>query len=73
MNYDEAKETLSDNQKVLTSQFELLKTISTLLNSRETHSNGRDLVIRALAISDIFGKVEREILNSLVRCSGLHP
>lgn len=53
--------------------FVLLKSIATRVNQRETHNEGRDLVIRCLAVIEKFNATEKEVLFALVRSVGLYP
>ena len=73
MDYGAIRAALADQRAVETNSFGLLREIARLVNQRSTHNEGRDLVIRALAISDAFPESEREILTSLVRSVGLFP
>ncbi|MGM4917188.1 DEAD/DEAH box helicase [Tardiphaga sp. 813_E8_N1_3] len=72
MDYAEIKEVLSrpiNRAETLS----LLREISRHVNNAATHNQGRDLVIRALAISDQFKESERTVLMALVRNVGLFP
>ena len=72
MNFQEIKMLLagqSDNWD----SFALLRSIANLVNQRNTHDEGRDLVIRCLAIIENFYPAEKEVLFALVRSVGLFP
>lgn len=71
--YARIKEMLSTSEGIAASEFEILKSISSLTNRTATHSDGRDLVIRALAKHQSFGPVGKHVLETLVRATGLHP
>jgi DEAD/DEAH box helicase/Helicase conserved C-terminal domain len=73
MEYGAIKAALADQQTVRTNSFELLREIARYVNQHSTHNEGRDLVIRALAMSDEFPKQDRDVLTSLVRSVGLFP
>jgi DEAD/DEAH box helicase len=73
MEYAAIKASLSSPQAVQASSFALLREIARFVNQRSTHNEGRDLVIRALAVGDAFPEAEQEILTSLVRSVGLFP
>ena len=73
MNYGEAKEALRSSDLRPESMFGLLKAASIHVNDKETHAQGRDLVIRLLARQDLCGEFETKILTSLVRSVGLYP
>jgi hypothetical protein len=51
----------------------ILRGIAQHVNNTHTHHEGRDLVIRALAVLDRFDKSQRVVLMSLVRNVGLFP
>ena len=73
MDYDSLKSALADPSAAAATPFTILREIARHVNVRTTHNQGRDLVIRALAVADSFGPDEREILTSLVRSVGLFP
>ncbi len=73
MDYAALKVALADPGIVSATPFAILREIARHVNRRATHNEGRDLVIRALAVMDSFGTAEREILMSLVRSVGLFP
>lgn len=73
MDYLELRSDLANTEAVATRSFELLHCIARFVNEQNTHNEGRDLVIRALAVADTFSETEREILASLVRSVGLFP
>lgn len=73
MEYAVLKTVLADPNAVSANSFAILRDIARHVNQRTTHNEGRDLVIRALAVMDRFGENEREILMSLVRSVGLFP
>ncbi|TCP87937.1 helicase-like protein [Rhizobium sp. PP-CC-2G-626] len=64
---------LSNPDEVIKDPFGLLHSISTLVNSHDTHVVGREMVIRALAVQDLFPIDHRAILQSLVKSVGLIP
>ncbi|MCF7699225.1 DEAD/DEAH box helicase [Loktanella sp. M215] len=72
MDYCEIRYELTLNASEF-SNFRILTEIANLVNHNETHSQGRDLVIRALAQLDRFDGGEREILTILTRNVGLFP
>lgn len=72
MEYQELKQELAQDSGSISS-FQLLAEIANHVNHNETHSKGRDLVIRALANSSRFTEGEHEILTNLVRSVGLFP
>jgi replicative superfamily II helicase len=51
----------------------ILRGIAQHVNNAHTHHEGRDLVIRALAVLDRFEKSQRAVLMTLVRNVGLFP
>ncbi|WP_213288344.1 DEAD/DEAH box helicase [Bradyrhizobium sp. sGM-13] len=53
--------------------FAVLGGIANHVNDKQTHDEGRDLVIRALARRELCGEFETRILASLVRNVGLYP
>jgi hypothetical protein len=53
--------------------FTLLKSIAARVNQRDTHNEGRDLVIRCLAFIEKFNAPEKQVLFALVRSVGLYP
>jgi hypothetical protein len=73
MEYAALKTVLADRARVRETSFALLREIARFVNQRSTHNEGRDLVIRALAVGDAFSGPEQEILTSLVRSVGLFP
>lgn len=73
MDYSTLKTVLADRVRVRESSFALLREIARFVNQCSTHNKGRDLVIRALAVGDVFSGPEQEILTSLVRSVGLFP
>lgn len=73
MEYPALKAALADPDAVSATSFTILREIARHVNQRTTHNEGRDLVIRALAVQDRFEETEREILMSLVRSVGLFP
>jgi hypothetical protein len=75
MDYESIKQALSDAKEKDTAinSFTLLREISKQVNGQDTHNNGRDLVIRALANITLFNENEKELLLSLVRNVGLFP
>lgn len=73
MDYESLKKLLSYPLAVTADSFNLLPEISRFVNQLSTHNQGRDLVIRALAVSTSFNESEHEILASLTRSVGLFP
>lgn len=73
MDYADLKTALADPGAANKTPFGLLREIARIVNQRSTHNEGRDLVIRALAVMDRFDTTERTILMSLVRGVGLFP
>lgn len=73
LEYEAIKAALADPHAVKSGPFALLRDIARLVNQRSTHNEGRDLVIRALAVSHAFPTDQQEILTSLVRSVGLFP
>lgn len=73
MNKTQALAILADPVEAAARSFELLKTITRLTNNVATLVDGRELVIRALAIQDAFAIQERILLDMLVRAVGLYP
>lgn len=53
--------------------FGLLQAISTLVNSHPSHGIGREMVIRALSVQDLFPEDHKVILQSMVKSVGLIP
>jgi replicative superfamily II helicase len=53
--------------------FGLLQEISSLVNNNPSHGLGREMVIRALAVQDLFPNDHRVILQSMVKSVGLIP
>jgi hypothetical protein len=51
----------------------IVRGIAQHVNNAHTHHEGRDLVIRALAVLDRFEKSQRAVLMTLVRNVGLFP
>jgi DEAD/DEAH box helicase len=54
-------------------RFGILRGIAQHVNNAHTHHEGRDLVIRALAVLDRFEESQRSVLMTLVRNVGLFP
>jgi hypothetical protein len=54
-------------------RFGILRGITQHVNNAHTHHEGRDLVIRALAVLDHFEASQRAVLMTLVRNVGLFP
>ncbi len=73
MDYSDLKLALADRSLIAEQSFQLLQNIADFVNQRETHNQGRDLVIRALAVQGQFSDAEQQILISLVRSVGLFP
>lgn len=73
MNYENVIKNLSDKSFVKKNAFSILRFIAAYVNNKKTHILGRDLVIRALSVSDLLDKGELEILLTLVRNVGLFP
>src|SRR4051812_40927609 len=73
MDYEQIKEILAQSEIVRVKTFGLLREISQHVNNAGTHHQGRDLVIRALAVSHWFDESESTLLMTLVRNVGLFP
>jgi hypothetical protein len=73
MDFSALKAVLADPRSVRQRSFAILREISRHVNRQTTHNEGRELVIRALAVLDGFSEEEQEILFSLVRSAGLFP
>ncbi len=73
MNYASVRTALSDQNLDGVDRFTLLRAIADHVNDKEASQDGRDLVIRALARSDVFDQFETQVLTSLVRAVGLYP
>src|ERR1700733_4633120 len=73
MTYVETKSKLAQIDLVPDAMFGILRSIAQHVNNKETHQEGRDLVIRALARLELCGGFEKQILMSLVRNVGLFP
>jgi hypothetical protein len=73
MDYAEIKEILARPSIASGEKLELLREITRHVNNAATHHDGRDLVIRALAVAEWFNESERALLMTLVRNVGLFP
>jgi hypothetical protein len=73
MNYQEIRRELTRDNLAALDMFAVLGGIANYVNDKQTHNEGRDLVIRALARRDLCGEFEIKILASLVRSVGLYP
>lgn len=73
MNYQEIKQELSRDSLEASDMFSVLGGIANHVNDKQTHNEGRDLVIRALARRELCGDFEIRILAGLVRNVGLYP
>ncbi|MCS3933983.1 hypothetical protein M2175_009014 [Bradyrhizobium elkanii] len=73
MNYQELKQELTREGLLASDMFAVLGGIASHVNDKQTHNEGRDLVIRALARRDLCGEFETKILASLIRNVGLYP
>jgi hypothetical protein len=73
MNYHEIKLELMREGLTPSDMFAVLGRVADQVNDKQTHNEGRDLVIRALARRDLCGDFETKILASLVRSVGLYP
>ncbi|MDT4739806.1 DEAD/DEAH box helicase [Bradyrhizobium sp. WYCCWR 12699] len=73
MNYRQLRDQLGQEDLQSSKMFEVLGQIAGHVNNKETHNQGRDLVIRALARRDLCGEFETRVLASLVRNVGLYP
>lgn len=69
---DELREALHTPQAISTRPFDVLKSISLLLNATDTHALGREMVLRALEHRPAFGSVS-PLLDSFARATGLFP
>ncbi|MBK3778053.1 DEAD/DEAH box helicase [Azospirillum brasilense] len=67
------KEELNDTIKLKSEGFRILGEIADFTNSLELERQGRELVIRALAVRDFFSSELMPALYSLVRATGLFP
>lgn len=72
MNLDKIREVLSQPDVAESMPFELLRGIAEICNQDTQSEIARELIIRALNVSDCFSDY-RNILNSLVRQVGLFP
>lgn len=70
---DDLRVALSKPDSITSDPFGLLHAISAMINSHESHGVGREMVIRALAVQDLFPDDHRVILQSLVKSVGLIP
>lgn len=73
LSHDVLRAALSDPEMVQADPFGLLHRIAGLVNNHHTHCVGREMVIRALAVQDLFPADHVPILQSLVRSVGLIP
>jgi hypothetical protein len=73
MNYQQIKGELMRDGLEPADMFGVLGGIASHVNDKQTHNEGRDLVIRALARRSLCGEFETRILASLVRSVGLYP
>jgi len=73
MNYHELRERLARDDLKSSDMFSILSGVSDHVNDKQTHNEGRDLVIRALARRELCPEFETKILASLVRSVGLYP
>jgi hypothetical protein len=73
MDYAEIKEVLARPSITRGQALGLLREIARHVNNAATHHEGRDLVIRALAVPEWFDESERVLLMTLVRNVGLFP
>lgn len=73
MNYADVRNALGDAELGGVRPFDILKAIADHVNDKAASQDGRDLVIRALARSDVFDPFESKVLTSLVRSVGLYP
>lgn len=73
MDYQELKVVLASGNQVPGENFALLRDIARHVNNAVTKDEGRDLVIRALAVGKGFSKPEMSLLMALVGNVGLYP
>ncbi|MBS0251337.1 MAG: DEAD/DEAH box helicase, partial [Proteobacteria bacterium] len=73
MDYQEIKEALAAGNEIPGGNFNLLRDITRHVNNASTTHEGRDLVIRALAVGSGFSQPEMSLLMALVRNVGLYP
>jgi hypothetical protein len=73
MDYPELKQALAAEIHRPGQNFELLREIARHVNSAASTHEGRDLVIRALAVNSGFSPSENNLLMTLVRNVGLFP
>lgn len=73
MDYQELKGALAAGNQVPGENFDLLRDIARHVNNAATTHEGRDLVIRALAVGGGFSQPEMSLLMALVRNVGLYP
>lgn len=69
---DELRGRLRSPDTVTSDPFAILKSISSLVNTAETHSLGRDMLLRALEWREQFGNAA-EVLDAIARATGLFP
>lgn len=72
MSYNDIKNQLADRDFISKNSFKILKDISALVNNKNTESQGRDLVIRAIVQKELFSK-HSIVLERLLRSTGLFP
>jgi superfamily II RNA helicase len=73
MDYTELREILSQPRVEPAQAVGVLRGITQHVNNARTHNEGRDLVIRALAIIESFDQSQQIVLMALVRNVGLFP
>lgn len=73
LSHNVLRATLSDPEMVKADPFGLLHRIAQLVNSHHTHDVGQEMVIRALAVQDLFPTDHGPILQSLLRSVWLIP
>lgn len=73
MQYHDVISALKSDDLASADMFQILKSISHLVNDKTNVSKGRDLVIRLLAKKNLLDEFETKILTSLVRAVGLYP
>jgi hypothetical protein len=73
MDYQELKEALAAGAHTPGQNTTLLREISRHVNNAATKHDGRDLVIRALAVKGGFSPSENAVLMAMVRNVGLFP
>ena len=73
MDYQDLKQALAAANLVPGQNFELLRAIARHVNNAVTTHEGRDLVIRSLAVIAGFSTSERSVIMALVRNVGLFP